>query len=196
MFTTVMLDVDNTLLDFDRCAVYAMSKAMSDWKMEYTDEIFEVFCEVNRDVWQQLEKGILTEEELYRIRWQLIFDRLGIQRNGAEFEHLFLKYLKESHETVEGAMELLQYLSAKYIICIVSNAPYDQQMGRLKAAGMLPYIQYIFISERLGCSKPGKGFFDACFEQLGSVNKEEVMIIGDSMTADIAGGVTYGLKTC
>ncbi|MGN0203768.1 MAG: HAD-IA family hydrolase, partial [Coprococcus sp.] len=112
------------------------------------------------------------------------------------FERIFLKYLRDAHESVDGAMELLSYLSGKYTVCIASNAPYDQQLHRLKQAGMLPYIQYLFISEKVGYPKPGRRFFDYCFSRLKTIQPKEAIIIGDSMTADIAGGIEYGMKTC
>lgn len=196
MITTVLLDVDNTLLDFNRCAAWSMKKAMTEWGLPCYEQLYATFQTINQKLWHEIEEGTLTKDELYRIRWQMIFDRCGIDADGAAFEGIFLKYLRDAHEPVDGAMELLSYLSEKYTVCIASNAPYEQQLHRLKQAGMLPYIQYLFISEEIGHPKPGRRFFDYCFSQLKTVRPEEVIMIGDSLTADIAGGIEYGIQTC
>ena len=196
MITTIFIDIDNTLLDFDLCAADSIRSGFADWKIPYTDFIFDTFREINESLWKRIEKGTLTREELLKTRWQIIFDKLGIKKSGIEFEQVFIRYLTQSHSQVEGAAELVKYLSRKYMICATSNAPHEQQLIRLEKAGMLQYITHVFTSEQIGYSKPGKEFFDACFAQLKNTNKDEVLLIGDSITADIDGGVSYGLKTC
>jgi 2-haloacid dehalogenase len=138
----------------------------------------------------------MTRDELFRTRWQLIFDRLGIVGNGPDFEKIFVANLAESAIPVEGANDLVRYLASKYDLYVTSNAIHRQQIVRLTAAHMYDYIKEIFTSEVLGFAKPTKEFFDECFRRIPDVKKENVIIIGDSLTADIKGGVDYGIKTC
>lgn len=196
MITTVFLDVDNTLLDFHLCAEDSIKKGFADWNMPYSDEVFTVFNEINDGLWHRIEKGTLTRDELFRIRWQLIFDRLGIDKNGPDFEKMFVTNLAESHIPVKGANELVEYLAGKYDIYVTSNAIHQQQLKRMKKAGMYDYIKDFFTSESIGFAKPTKEFFDECFKRLPNVDKSNVIIIGDSLTADIEGGTAYGIKTC
>ena len=88
------------------------------------------------------------------------------------------------------------YLKPKYTLCAASNAPYDLQMSRLNLSGLIKYFDYIFISEKIGHQKPTKQFFDFCFNAIGNPQKQQVIIIGDSPIADMAGGKNYGIKTC
>ncbi len=196
MITTVLLDVDNTLLDFNRCAAGAMKSAFAEWDLAYEDRVLPAFHEINDQLWEQIEQGRLTKDTLHQVRWQKIFDRLGIRRSGADFEITFLKYMAESYQPVEGAGRLLEYLYPKYTLCIVSNASHHQQMNRLEKAGFLKYFKYVFTSEQIGCPKPGRKFFSACLSQLGDPPKESVIIIGDSLSADIRGGRESGIQTC
>ena len=195
MITTVLIDVDNTLLDFDKCAEEAMERTFEMWGMEFSNEIFPVFRRVNDMLWQKIEKGELEKPGLYKVRWKTIFEILGINRNGPEFENDFRLVFSECKQTVEGAYGLLEYFSKKYTVCAASNASAWQQNKRLKNADMMKYISHIFISEELGAPKPEKKFFDACLERLGNIPKEQVVLIGDSLSADINGGADYGLET-
>lgn len=192
----ILLDVDNTLLDFGICARDSMRSVFADWNIPYSEEMFPVFWEVNGFLWEDIEQNRLTREELYKIRWKLIFERLGIDGYDPErFDDDFRKYIAESAAPVDGAYEILEYLSKKYILCIASNASRARQLKRLEKANMLQYVEHLFTSEEIGHPKPEKAFFDACLAQLGGVTPEETVVIGDSLTADVAGGINCGMKT-
>ena len=192
----IFIDIDNTLIDFNRCALWSMQKAFEDKGLDFEASMFDTFRAVNDKLWLEIEKGRLTKEELYACRWNMIFAVLGIRENGVEFENIFYSYLTESAEPVDGADDLLEYLSRKYIVCAASNASYDQQIKRLDSAGMSKYLDKIFISEKIEYSKPQAEFFRRCFEEIAPILPEQTVMIGDSLTADIEGGKCCGMKTC
>lgn len=196
MIRTILMDVDNTLLDFNKCASASMAEGFRDFGLEYRPEMFPIFLDINDRLWREIEQDQLTRDGLHRIRWPWIFDKLGIEADGIAFERRFCELLFDSHEPVEGAMELLRYLSGKYDVYVASNSSYAQQFNRLTLAGMMPFLKGLFVSHELGAPKPSQAFFDICMERLGNPPKEEVMLIGDSLTADMQGGVDYGLPTC
>lgn len=195
MIKNVLIDVDNTLLDFDKCAKCAMKSGYADFGLQFEDWMFDKFRTINLDMWIAMEAGKISKDELIRTRWQNVFDNLGIVANGTDFEENFRAYLNECAIQVDGAMSALKYLSSKYNVCVASNAPYEQQIQRLENAGMMEYIDDVFVSEKIGFPKPRKEFFDACFEKSHFLPEETVMI-GDSLTADINGARNYGIKTC
>ena len=195
MITNVLMDVDNTLLDFNKCAEEAIKIGFSKWNIEYNEKVFPVFLEVNDSLWRKIETGEINKKTLYQLRWKTIFERLGIMADGPAFEQDFRNIFSDSKEPVDGAYEILDYLSKKYTVSVASNASYQQQIKRLTNADMLKYFAHIFNSEQIGYPKPEPNFFDACFEKLGNIPKEEVIIIGDSLSADINGGAAYGIKT-
>ena len=143
-----------------------------------------------------MKERTLTIDELHKIRWNMIFNELGIDRNGSEFELEFVKNIHESCIPVDGALDLVKYLSEKYIVCVASNASYNQQKNRLTKAGMFEYFTELFVSREIGFPKPTKEFFDICLSKLSPITKDETIMIGDSLTADIYGGVKYEMKTC
>ena len=196
MIKAVFFDIDNTLLDFRKNAAITIKKCLEIFGHEYTNEIFDTFYAVNDLFWKKIEKGTLTKEKLHRIRWKTIFNKLGINIDGIEFEKYFVAGLADAAEPVDDALHVLSYLSSEYNVYAASNASYEQQRKRLKLAGMDGYIKEIFVSEKIGFQKPDKRFFEGCFSYIEGIIPEEAIIIGDSLTADIIGGINAGMKTC
>lgn len=189
-------DIDNTLLDFDAGAEDSMKQAFADFGLEFAPEMFGVFQEENHIIWDKIEKGELLRDDLPNVRWQIILKRLGLTADGVAMEHAFRSYLHNSAVPVDGALRTLEALYGKYIFCAASNGPYEQQINRLERAGMRKYFDYCFVSERVGIEKPSLIFFERCMDELPEFAPEECLMIGDSLTADIAGGHAAGFKTC
>ena len=202
MLKVILFDIDNTLLSFDGFVTESMKKGFEKFDIGvYEDDMFRVFTKINTDLWQKIEKGVIDLEELQKNRWNIIFRHLGITADGEAFEKYFGECLFKSAIPVDGAANLLEYLHGKYILCAASNGPYLQQINRLKLSGMLPYFFDLFISEDIGSSKPSEAFFNACTDRLSlklskKILPHEIMIIGDSLSSDIAGGLRAGMKTC
>lgn len=194
MTTTIFIDIDNTLLDFDKCAYLSMKSSFEDCGLPFDDNMFATFERINLALWHRLEDKIITKEQLFKLRWPTVLAGIGIDYDGNDMEARFKHYLYTYAVTIEGAERLLRYLSQKYKIYATSNATYEQQISRLKSAGFDKYFSGYFISEKVGAEKPSKEFFDHCFGNL-TVSKDEVVMIGDSPTADIKGGSMYGIKT-
>lgn len=194
--TTILIDVDNTLLDFNKCAENAIKKGFVLLNLEYSDNVLDIFLEVNHIFWDNYEKNIITRDDITKNRWNEIFDKLGIKnQNGEDFERTFVKNLFEGYYKVEGALEILEYLSKKYTVHIASNSKYTMQVKRLKNAELLQFVNEIFVSDVVGFAKPLTEFFDFCFKKMPNIKKENVVMIGDSVNADIKGGKDYGIKT-
>lgn len=201
----VFIDIDNTLLDFDGYVRQTMKSGFEIFSLKrYEPYMYDVFTRINNALWKEIERRELTFAELENVRWNKIFEALGIDFDGKVFEDYFRKALNESAIPENGAYELLKYLSEKYIVCAASNGPFLQQMHRLELADMAKYFDYIFISEQVGVSKPSHEFFDYAFSHLNGKNgrsgksilPHETIIIGDSLSSDIAGGKECGMKTC
>lgn len=191
----VLIDVDNTLLDFQASAEAASLCALREWGLDEEKFDFSVFTRINNGLWAALERGEIERGEIHRTRWQLIFDELGISADGEAFEQTFLAQIPHCVVPVEGAREILNYLSARYPVYAASNAPHEQQLTRLSRAGMLGCFRDVFTSERLGAAKPSSAFFEGVFRCLPGVLPENCVMIGDSVTADVVGAHRFGLQT-
>ncbi len=197
----ILMDIDDTILSFQGYVRDAMKSGFDAFGIgPFEEYMFDVFQQVNSHLWHRLEEGTLTFEGLKKIRWNLIFKEFGFQADGVKFEEYFRDRLFDSAIPVEGAMELLEYLKGKYILCVASNGPLYQQKNRLKVGGMISFFSHLFISEEIGYSKPSREFFDACMQRLNQgsdrqILPKEVMIVGDSLSSDIAGGKRFGMQT-
>ncbi len=194
MIKAVFIDVDNTLLDFDLCAKESMKSGFEMFSLHFEEWMFERFRVINLAMWKDMEKGLITKEELLLTRWSRVFEDLGLKADGEMMEKHFRHYINEYAIEIDGGFETLEYLHGKYPIYVASNAPYDQQSHRLQKADMLKFIDKVFVSEKIGCPKPKKEFFDACFSEIPFLPEETIMI-GDSVSADIVGARNYGMKT-
>ena len=198
----IFIDIDNTLLSFDEYVKQTMREGFAHFGLKaYEPWMYDKFTQVNNGLWRQIEDATLTFGELTKIRWNRVFEELGIDFDGPVFETYFRGALYDSAIPEEGAYELLDALKENYLLCAASNGPYEQQVHRLEVAGMKRFFDYIFISEKLGASKPSEEFFRCAFAELNSGREEAIMpadtiIIGDSLTSDIDGGRNYGMKTC
>jgi FMN phosphatase YigB (HAD superfamily) len=202
----VLLDIDDTLLSFQGCVRQTMREGFPLFGLPaYTEDMLPVFDQVSGGLWRQIELGQITLPELEQVRWSRVFAALGFKSKdsqlGLRFEEYFRKQLYVSAIPVPGAGELLAYLAPRYVLCAASNGPSGQQMNRLRVAGMLPSFAHVFISEDIGAQKPSREFFDACFSELRASDcpglaPAEVMVVGDSLTSDMAGGAAYGMRTC
>ncbi len=201
-FKVILFDVDDTLLSFQGYVKQSMKDGFEHFNLgKFEDWMYPVFTNINDKLWRQIEEGTLAFEELKRIRWSMVLKEIGIDFDGVTFETYFRERLFYSAVLEEGTVEILEYLRGRYMLCVVSNGPYEQQINRLKVGGLDKYFSHVFISGKVGYSKPTKEFFDCCFKEIKEkeipdLKPEEVMIVGDSMTADIGGGKAYGLKTC
>ena len=202
MIKVVFLDIDNTLLSFSGYVKSSMRDGFAKFGLgEYNDGMFDTFERINNGLWKQLERGELTFETLQQIRWNKIFEALNIDFDGVVFEKFFRENLFSNAVPEEGAMELLEYLAERYVLCAASNGPYEQQINRLRVADMHRFFRHFFISSAVGAQKPSREFFDHCFKCLhgdgmSDLRPEESIIIGDSVTSDMAGGHSYGMHTC
>ena len=206
MIKAVLIDVDNTLLDFDEYVKYAMRTGFEKFGFKhYEDWMYDEFCSINSEFWGAYEKGEITYEEIMKGRWNAVFEKLGIVGDGVEFEKFFKGTLFHNAILMDGAIETLNYLSTKYIVCTATNGPHLQQLNRLKISGIEKYITHNFISEEMGVAKPDKAFFTLALDRINErqrekgeseITKDNLIMIGDSLSSDMAGAKNSGIKTC
>lgn len=193
---TILLDIDDTILDFKECAKATISRAGNDFGIKFTDTMMNFYMEQNAFLWGQYEKGIITREDIFRTRFPLLFKEYGFNIDGIAFENSFQKYFKTQYKFVDGAVELVEYLSKKYDLYAASNSLLATQISRLRNAGLYNHFKKLFVSDSIGHQKPSKEFFQGCFCQIPNFNPQHTIIIGDSLSSDIKGGCLSGIKTC
>lgn len=193
---SVFLDLDNTILDFTTAERTALSQTLRERGVEPEDALLRRYADYNIYCWEQLENGTMTRDEVLVRRFELLFRSLGLALDGAEANARYEALLHFGHWFVPGAEELLRTLAPDYDLYLASNGVESVQRSRIASAGIAPYFKDIFISECMGANKPQRAYFDACFARIPGFDPARAIIVGDSLTSDIRGGINAGIKTC
>lgn len=195
-YKTILFDIDDTLIDFKVDQKIAFMKAMNEIGKICTEEMYEDYNDINLGLWEELNKGNISLEELFVKRFKIFFDKYKIKQNEEEFNNILTKMFQETGTPIKGVVETLNKISNVYELVVVSNGPKDQQYHRLKNANFLKYFSKIFISEEMGYNKPDKKYFDIVFNNIKNKEKSQILIVGDSISSDIIGGKKVGIDTC
>ena len=197
MIQFIFIDLDDTILDFRRTEAAAIRATLSTLLAREPEErVIARYREINLEQWKALERGEVTRETLKTVRFERLFAEMGVSASPTMAQHLYEKNLSTGHLFIEGAPSLLHSLYEKYSLYIVSNGTVSVQKSRIASAGIARYFHGIFLSEELGEVKPQKAFFDACFAKIPEFSPERAVILGDSLTSDIQGGINAGIRTC
>ena len=192
----VLLDLDNTILDFNKAERIALGRALGELGLPVSDEIAARYNKINIRHWEMLEDGILTREQVLVQRFETLFRELGVEADADRAQSLYESYLAEGHWFMPGAEDLLETLRGSCRLFICSNGSQSVQDGRIASAGIAPYFEKLFISEHMDGNKPELRFFEDCFRQIPSFKRNRAIILGDSLSSDIRGGINAGILTC
>lgn len=195
MIKNILLDMDNTILDFTRAERVTASKALAAMGIQPTDELLKRYHEINEDQWRLFELGELEREQVKVRRYELLFDEMGLGASPRETAKVYEGLLGIGHYFMDGAVELLETLSSEYRLYLATNGTSNVQKSRISSAGISKFFRGIYISEDVGYNKPDLRYFEACFKDIPSFIREETVMIGDSLTSDIKGGINAGIKT-
>ena len=195
MIEFLLLDLDDTILDFHKAERIALSKTIRQFGVEPTEEVLNRYHQINKWHWEQLELGIMTRAEVLVNRFGALFQELRIDVEPAACAKSYEHNLSIGHYFLPGAEEAVKRLHENYRLFLVSNGTAAVQHGRLTSAGLYPYFEQVFISQEIGFNKPDKAFFDRCFDRISGFAPDRALMVGDSLTSDIKGGVNAGLTT-
>ena len=195
MFEILLLDLDDTILDFKKAERIAIGKTIRAFGVEPTEEILRRYHAINKWHWEQLELGTMTRAEILVGRFKVLFDELGVTVDAEKVARTYEKNLGTGHWFLPGAEEAVASLSKKYRLFLASNGTASVQKGRMTSANLYRFFEQVFVSQELGHNKPSKEYFDAAFAGIPGFDPEKCLMVGDSLTSDILGGKNAGLRT-
>lgn len=195
MIEFLFLDLDDTILDFKKAEYIAIGKTIAEFGADPTDEVRHRYHEINRWHWEQLEKGTMTRAEILVNRFKMLFDELGVPVNAEQAARTYEKNLSQGHWFLPGAEETVDYLSKRYRLFLASNGTASVQKSRMTSANLYRFFETVFVSQEIGHNKPSKEYFDACFGSIPDFNPARALMVGDSLSSDIQGGINAGIRT-
>lgn len=196
MYNYVLFDADNTLLDFNAAQFHGFSNMLQYYGIDFTESIFEKYQIINHALWHQFEQGILSKEKVQSQRFKKLFDSLGYDIDGMDAERIYQLSLQNQCWLMPYADEVCKILYPSTNLSIVTNGVGSTQIARVKNSEIGKYMSSLVISEEVGYAKPDPRFFSEAFRIIGCTQDDHILIVGDSLTSDIQGGINSGIDTC
>ena len=195
MIEFLFLDLDDTILDFKKAEYIAIGKTIGDFGVEPTEEVRHRYHVINKWHWEQLEKGTMTRAEVLENRFKVLFSEFGVDVDAEKVARTYEKNLSQGHWFLPGAEEAVDRLSKKYRLFLASNGTASVQKGRMTSANLYRFFETVFVSQEIGHTKPSRAYFNACFATIKDFDPAKAMIVGDSLSSDIQGGINAGITT-
>lgn len=197
-YQTVLLDADNTLMDFADAEHQALVRTFLEHNIHFDESIKQHYQSINQNLWKQFEQNKISKENLLASRFALLFNQLKISGiDAVNFNRKYLFNLGFGNKTMPHAQEtchLLHQMGCR--LYILTNGVADTQYQRLSSSSIYPYLSDIFVSEDVGFQKPRKEFFDYVFSHIPHFISEKALMVGDSISSDMQGAANVGIDRC
>lgn len=198
----LFFDLDHTLWDFETNAkevlyeLYGINGLAGRGVTDF-DVFFEQYSHHNNRLWDRYTKGFIKQEELrWKRMWLALLDfKIGDEALAKMMAVQFLERLPYKTNLFPYTIEILQYLNDKgYKLHLVTNGFEAIQHNKLRSTNLRDYFVEVITSEASNSLKPHKEIFDFALAK-ALANKEESIMIGDNLDADIQGAANAGLDT-
>ena len=194
MIKAVLIDIDDTIFDFEKCSKNAFKKTLKKLDLSYKEKDFSYFNRVNDILWTKQKLGEINIEEVFTHRSIMMSKYFELDIEKEIFNDLFVEFLYDEIEMVDEVEDLLSYLSNKYQIYAASNGVYDMQVNRIKKSNLSKYFKDIFVSDKISYEKPDKRFFKKIMD-ITKYSNDDLIMIGDSIKSDIIGAKNSNIKS-
>ena len=196
-YEIIIFDADETLFDFKKSEKYAFENAMLEFNIEYDESYhLKIYKDINDAIWKDFENGLITQEKLKIERFKRLSDKLNIKFDAVEFAKSYMKHLANASFLYEDSTSLIEDLHKNYKLIIITNGLKDVQNNRIRKSTIGKYFKDIIISEEVGVSKPNSKIFEVALENIDYTDKSKILMVGDSLTSDVKGGINFGIDTC
>ena len=192
-YEILLFDADHTLFDFNKSEYYALKGALEKCSCPSDDAVIKRYSEINVRYWKMLERGEIDKAGLKLARFVEFGREYGFEDKAALLADLYMENLALESHLFEGALELVEKLSRKYRLFIITNGVKSTQDGRFSVSPITKYFEDIFISEVIGAEKPSKKFFEAVEGSISGYDRSKALVIGDSLSSDIKGAIGAGI---
>jgi 2-haloacid dehalogenase len=195
-YSTVLFDLDHTLLDSDTSERLAFGATMAEVGVDDPAQHLVTYQSLNQALWKDVELGRLSPNDVKTLRFEQLFAALDIDADAAEVGEMYLRGLGEHGELYSGALDMLHAVGEFAVLALITNGVGSVQRSRIARLGLASHFAAVAVSGELGVAKPDPRIFDHVFSSLDDPNAQTTIIVGDSLSSDIAGGHNAGIATC
>ena len=196
-YELLLIAADDTIFDYDRAEAYAFAATSRDLGVDYDeDRHLPVYRRINEGMWKALERGEIDQARLATERFRRTFEELRIEVNAGEFSDRYLERLGEADFLLPEAQATVEALAKEVSLVLLTNGLSRVQRSRFARSPVTRHFNQIVISDEVGVKKPDPGIFALATEGFDHIRKEAILMVGDSLSSDIRGGVNFGIDTC
>ncbi len=196
-YNIVLADIDNTLFDFNADSMDALEKAFSEFSLPFHETTWEEYHAVNQALWKEYEEGKIEKKFIYPTRFARFLALKGLSADAEKLNACYMEYLAQGSNIFPQTKVLLETLRDMGVrVFGATNGSTVVQKARMARSGLAHLFEKSFISEEMGHQKPTKEYYDLIFAELGEENRQNAIMLGDSLSSDMQGGRNAGIATC
>lgn len=197
-YSLVFFDADDTLFDFSKSQEIAFRESILHFNINYhTDSLYSEYKKSNKNLWAKLEHGSINSDELRLLRFKNIFEMHKINQDPKIFGDYYIEKISKSTHILPYALQICEFIKSKNLkIGIITNGFTDTQKNRFQSSVLFPFFDSITISEETGYRKPQPEIFEIALQKHENIQKQEVLMVGDNLRADISGANEFGIDSC
>lgn len=195
-YDVILFDADETLFDFSMAEKQALIKTLNYYNIPYSEELNEKYSSINENLWKQYERDEIDNEYLQKTRFMQFFKELSFSYDGIKANEIYLNHLSDGTNLLPHAKEVCETLCKTQTLYVVTNGISRVQRKRFENSELKPYFKDMIVSEDIGYQKPQKEYFDYVFKKIGQVDKQNMLLVGDSLTSDILGANNAKIDCC
>ncbi len=196
MFAHILFDLDDTLFDFQQSQKNGIILLCKKYHIPFTDDLYKLYVDINHCLWKKFNDGLISKDYVQNKRFELFFDCLHMKVEGKDVNNQYQHFLVEHTFLIPFADTVCAELSKKHTLSIITNGVGKTQHQRINNSPISHYFKNVFVSEEVGYAKPNRAFFDYILKKISCINKQEVLIVGDSLESDILGANNIGVPCC
>lgn len=195
-YQLLLFDADDTLFDFHKSEQSAFHRMLQACKIEASgDSLYPHYREISLGLWQQLERNEITKDKIKTHRFELLFQKHGIEACPVSAGDTYLQLLPQDVHLIEGAREACKDLSQEFKLGIITNGIQSVQEQRLRRSGLADYFSFMVVSEECGFHKPDPRIFEHALRK-ANFTADDALMIGDRFEADILGAKNSKIDSC
>lgn len=192
----VILDIDDTLLDYRAGSLSALEKCLTSNGHEFCNEYYQLFSEIDSRLWLEAQLGQWSPGQVVLKRFEELRDAINVEVDPKQLSTLFTEHLVRDTFLVAGALGLLNSLHGECNLVAATNGITHVQQARIENSGVGKYFSSIVISDDVGYNKPSLEFYLHLHAKLQYPEPSTMLMVGDSLSSDIQGGNGFGIATC
>ena len=196
-YSVLLLDADGTLFDYNRAESHAFAATCAELGLHYREaDHLPAYRRINSDLWKAFERGEVNQATLAVERFRQVLEEMGQEADASVMADRYLAHLAGGSFLLPGALEVVRTLSERADLVVLTNGLSRVQRSRFADSGLAAYIPHLIISDEIGSQTPEPEIFNVALTPFDGTDRSQILMVGDSLSSDILGGVRFGIDTC